>query len=78
MVAALPERCYRCVALVLQYGCQRRELAHNAAAGMKKVARQHKEMQTYTPAEINRVLEAAGKDRNGHLLVAGAERFAAR
>ncbi len=51
---------------MLQYGCQRRELAHNAAAGMKKVARQHKEMQTYTPAEINRVLEAAGKDRNGH------------
>jgi integrase len=52
--------------LVLAYGIDRRELAHNAAAGMKKVARQHKEMQSYTPAEINRVLKAADKDRNGH------------
>lgn len=52
--------------LVLAYGIDRRELAHNAAAGMKKVARQHKEMQTYTPGEINRVLKAADRDRNGH------------
>src|SRR5262249_53990800 len=27
--------------LVLAYGCERRELAHNAAAAMKKVARDH-------------------------------------
>jgi integrase len=52
--------------LVLAYGIDRRELAHNAAAGMKKFTRQRKEMQTYTPAEINRVLKAADKDRNGH------------
>jgi integrase len=34
---------------------------------MKKVARDHVEMQTYTPDEIRRVLRAADKDRNGHL-----------
>lgn len=53
--------------LVLAYGCERRELAHNAAEGMKKAARDHAEMQTYTPAEIRAVLRAADKDRNGHL-----------
>lgn len=53
--------------LVLDYGCERRELAHNPAAAMKKMARTHTEMQTYTPAEIRRVLRAADKDRNGHL-----------
>jgi integrase len=52
---------------VLAYGCERRELAHNAAAAMKKVPRTHAEMQTYTPAEIRRMLRAADKDRNGHL-----------
>ena len=34
---------------------------------MKKVARGHAEMQTYTPAEIQTVLRTADKDRNGHL-----------
>jgi integrase len=53
--------------LVLGYGCERRELARNAAAAMRKVARTHTEMQTYTPAEIRRMLRAADKDRNGHL-----------
>ena len=53
--------------LVLAYGCARRELAHNAAAAMKKAAREHTEMQTYTPAEIRAVLRAADKDRCGHL-----------
>lgn len=53
--------------LILAYGCERRELAHNPAAAMKKVPRTHTEMQTYTPAEIRRVLRAADKDRNGHL-----------
>jgi integrase len=53
--------------LVLTYGCERRELGHNVASGMKKVARDHAEMQTYTPAEIRAVLRAADEDRNGHL-----------
>jgi integrase len=53
--------------LVLDYGCQRRELAHNPATGMKKVARVRQEMDTYTPAEIRAVLRAADADRNGHL-----------
>ena len=53
--------------LVLAYGCDRRELAHNAAAAMKKVARDHAEMQTYTPDEIGKVLRAGDADRNGHL-----------
>lgn len=53
--------------LVLDYGCQRRELAHNPAAGIKKVERDHREMDTYTPAEIRAVLRATDADRNGHL-----------
>jgi integrase len=53
--------------LVLAYGVERRELAHNPAAGMKKAERDHTEMQTYTPAEIRLLLRAADKDRNGHL-----------
>jgi len=52
---------------VLAYGIERRELARNVAAAMKKVARTHQEMSTYTPDEIRRVLRAADKDRNGHL-----------
>jgi integrase len=51
----------------LDYGIERRGLARNVAAAMKKVPRQHQEMQTYTPDEIQRVLRAADKDRNGHL-----------
>jgi integrase len=53
--------------LVLEYGCQRRDLAYNVAAGMNKVPRVRKEMLTYTPDEIRRVLRAADRDRNGHL-----------
>ncbi|BCO40590.1 integrase [Mycobacterium paraintracellulare] len=52
---------------VLDYGMERRELARNVAAAMKKVPRVHAEMATYTPDEIRRVLRAADKDRNGHL-----------
>jgi integrase len=52
---------------VLEYGCDRRDLAHNAAAGMKKVPQVRREMATYTPKEIGAVLRAADKDRNGHL-----------
>ena len=53
--------------LVLAYGCDRKELAHNVAASIRKVPRVHREMETYTPDEIRRVLRAADKDRNGHL-----------
>jgi integrase len=53
--------------LVLGYGCDRRDLAHNVAASMKKVPRPRREMHTYTPDEIGLVLRAADKDRNGHL-----------
>ncbi len=52
--------------LVLAYGVERRELAHNAAAGIKKVPRERREMDTYLPEEIGRVLKAADGDRNGH------------
>ena len=52
---------------VLAYGIERRELGRNVGAAMKKVARTHQEMSTYTPDEIRRVLRAADKDRNGHL-----------
>src|SRR6476646_694232 len=34
---------------------------------MKKVPRVRREMATYTPDEIRRVLRAADKDRSGHL-----------
>jgi integrase len=52
---------------VLDYGVERRDLSHNAAAPMKKLQRPAAEMQTYTPDEIRLVLRAADKDRNGHL-----------
>ncbi|KUI13460.1 recombinase XerD [Mycolicibacterium acapulense] len=52
---------------VLAYGVERRELPHNVAVAMKKAPRQHKEMQTYTPEEIRRVLRTADRDRSGHL-----------
>lgn len=53
--------------LVLAYGIERRELSHNAAAGMRRVPSQRREMATYTPEEVGRVLQAADDDRNGHL-----------
>jgi integrase len=52
---------------VLAYGIERRELARNVGAAMKKVPRVHQEMSTYTPDEIRRVLRAADNDRSGHL-----------
>ena len=48
---------------VLAYGIERRELARNVAAAMKKVPHVHQEMHTYTPDEIRRVLRAADKDQ---------------
>jgi Arm DNA-binding domain len=45
----------------LAYGIERRELGRNVSAAMKKVARTHQEMSTYTPDEIPRVLRAADK-----------------
>lgn len=53
--------------LVLDYGMERRELAHNVAAPMKKVPAVHREMDTYTPDEIRKLLKSADTDRNGHL-----------
>ncbi|SCX32909.1 tyrosine-type recombinase/integrase [Mycolicibacterium fluoranthenivorans] len=52
---------------MLAYGVERRELAHNVAAAMRKVPRARSEMQSYTPDEIGQVLRAADRDRNGHL-----------
>ncbi len=52
---------------MLAYGIERREIARNVAAAMKKVPRAHQEMSTYTSDEIRRVLRAADKNRNGHL-----------
>lgn len=52
---------------MLAYGVERREIAHNMAAAMRKVPRTHSEMKTYTPEEIRQVLRVADGDRNGHL-----------
>jgi integrase len=52
---------------LLDYGVERRELSHNAAASMKKVPRVHAEMNTYTPEEIGQLLRTADTDRSGHL-----------
>ncbi len=64
--------------LVLAYGCDRKELSHNVATSMKKVQRDRREMQTYTPDEIRRVLRAADKDRNGHLWYLALQRPSSR
>ena len=53
--------------MMLDYGVERREVSRNVAASMKKVPRVRREMATYTPDEIRRVLRAADKNRNGHL-----------
>lgn len=53
--------------LVLAYGVDRRELAHNVAASIRKVPHVRREMDTYTPGEVKLVLRAADRDRNGHL-----------
>lgn len=52
---------------VLDYAIERRDLNHNPASGMKKVQRVRQEMQTYTPAEIQQVLQYADNDRIGHV-----------
>ena len=61
---------------MLAYGVERRDLAHNVAAPMHKVARTRREMATYTTEEIGRVLRAADKDRNGHLWYLAVSGFA--
>lgn len=63
--------------LVSAYGCDRKELSHNVAGSMKKVPRSRREMQTYTPDGIRRVLRAADKDRNGHLCISRCRGFVA-
>jgi integrase len=67
MVTTVAQQAVDAWRAVLAYGIERRELARNVAAAMKKVPRVHQEMSTYTPDEIRRVLRAADKDRNGHL-----------
>jgi integrase len=67
VVAAIADKAVDAWRAVLAYGFERRELGRNVGAAMKKVARTHQEMSTYTPDEIRRVLRAADKDRNGHL-----------
>lgn len=56
-----------CWRSLLDYGVERRELARNVAGSMRKVPRIRREMATYTPDEIGKVLRAADKDRSGHL-----------
>ena len=68
MVTTVAQQAVDAWRAVLAYGIERRELARNVAAAMKKVPRVHQEMSTYTPDEIRRVLRAADRDlRNGHL-----------
>lgn len=52
---------------MLQYGIQRGDIAHNAASGMKKAPKAHKEMQTYTEDEIQQLLRVVKEDRNAHV-----------
>ncbi len=52
---------------VLAYGVERRDLSHNVAASMKKLKRERREMQTYTPAEIQQLLTAVDNDRLCHV-----------
>ena len=63
---------------VLAYGVECRELSHNVAASMKKVPRVRREMATYTPDEIGRLLRAADKGPQRAPVVSRAERPASR
>jgi hypothetical protein len=49
MVTTVAQQAVDAWRAVLAYGIERRELARNVAAAMKKVPRVHQEMSTYTP-----------------------------
>jgi hypothetical protein len=54
-------------AMVLEYGVERRLLGSNVAEKVKRLSKPRKEMSTYTPEEVAKVLQAADGDRDGHL-----------
>lgn len=54
-------------AMVLEYGVERRLIGSNVAEKVKRLSKPRKEMSTYTPDEVAKVLKAADADRDGHL-----------
>ena len=54
-------------AMVLEYGIERRLVGSNIAEKVKRLPKPRKEMSTYTPDEVAKVLRAADCDRDGHL-----------
>ena len=53
--------------MVLEYGVERRLIGSNVAEKVKRLSKPRKEMSTYTPEEVAKVLKAADADRDGHL-----------
>ena len=53
-------------AMVLEYGVERRLIGSNVAEKVKRLSKPRKEMSTYTPDEVAKVLQAADADRDGH------------
>ena len=53
--------------MVLAYGVERRLIGSNVAEKVKRLSKSRKEMSTYTPDEVAKVLKAADADRDGHL-----------
>jgi integrase len=54
-------------AMALEYGVDRRLIGSNVAEKVKRLSKARKEMSTYTPDEVAKVLQAADGDRDGHL-----------
>ena len=53
--------------MVLEYGVERRLVCSNVAEKVKRLSKTRKEMSTYTPDEVAKVLKAADGDLDGHL-----------
>lgn len=53
--------------MVLDYGVDRRLIGSNVAEKVKRLSKPRREMSTYTPDEVARVLAAANNERDGHL-----------
>ncbi|MEU4839828.1 tyrosine-type recombinase/integrase [Nocardia testacea] len=53
--------------MVLDYGIERRLLAHNVARAVKPKAGRKRKPKTYTPEEVSKLLASLEQDRNGHL-----------
>lgn len=61
------KRAVESTATVLDYAIERKFLSHNVARAIKPKPGRKRKPQTYTPAEVSKLLNSLESDRNGHL-----------